>query len=34
MDNPHRANSCVWNDRAQADRFVAAMQDLVGKMSA
>jgi isopenicillin-N epimerase len=34
MDNPHRANACVWNDRAQVDRSVAAMQELVGKMSA
>ena len=29
-----RVNGCVWNSVVQMDRFVAAAQDLVHKMSA
>jgi selenocysteine lyase/cysteine desulfurase len=32
MDHPQRVNACVWNNRAQIDRFIAATQDLVKKM--
>ena len=30
---PLRVNACVWNSVAQMDRFVAAAQDLVRKMT-
>ena len=33
MDHPQRFNACVWNHREQVDRFVAAVEDLVKKMS-
>lgn len=33
MDHPQRVNACVWNDRQQIDRFIAATQDLVKKMA-
>ena len=33
MDHPQRVNACVWNNREQIDRFVAASRDLVKKMS-
>ena len=33
MDHPQRVNACVWNNREQIDRFVAATQDLVKKMA-
>jgi selenocysteine lyase/cysteine desulfurase len=33
MDHPQRVNACVWNNREQIDRFVAATQDLVKKMT-
>ena len=32
MDHPQRVNACIWNNREQIDRFVAATQDLVKKM--
>ncbi len=32
MDHPQRVNACVWNNRDQIDRFVAATQDLLKKM--
>ena len=32
MDHPQRVNACVWNNREQVDRFVAAAQDLGKKM--
>ncbi|MEZ5658639.1 MAG: aminotransferase class V-fold PLP-dependent enzyme [Burkholderiaceae bacterium] len=32
MAHPHRVNACVWNHRAQIDAFVAAAQELVGRM--
>ena len=32
MDHPQRVNACVWNNREQIDRFVAATQDLMKKM--
>ncbi len=33
MDHPQRVNACVWNNREQIDRFIAAAQDLTKKMS-
>ena len=33
MDHPQRVNACVWNNREQVDRFVAATQDLLKKMT-
>jgi len=33
MDHPQRVNACVWNNREQVDRFIAATQDLLKKMA-
>lgn len=33
MDHPQRVNACVWNSRADVDRFVEATKDLVAKMT-
>lgn len=32
IDHPHRVNACVWNNRAQIDRFVDAAERLMRKM--
>ena len=32
MDHPQRVNACIWNNREQVDRFIAATQDLLRKM--
>jgi hypothetical protein len=32
MDHPQCVNACLWNNREQINRFVAATQDLVKKM--
>ncbi len=33
MDHPQRVNACVWNSRADVDRFIDATKDLVAKMT-
>jgi selenocysteine lyase/cysteine desulfurase len=33
MVHPHRVNACVWNNRAQVDKFVAATHGLASKMT-